>query len=161
MLFALYLQLRDGISVRQPFCKKMKRILFLLFAAALLASCCPCRKAHRLMAKRPVTGIEWQLIRWDNNDIDPDKGSYTLRFTADGKLAGRAVCNTYTASWRKDASMKMQIDKLGATLRSCPTDEQPYFRMLEQTDHYRFDGDMLLLLAGGRLQAVFQPSGAQ
>jgi len=139
----------------------MKRILFLLFTAALLASCCPCRKAHRLMAKRPVTGVEWQLIRLDNNDIDPGEGNYTLRFTDDGMLSGHAVCNTYTATWRKDSSLKIQIGRTASTLRGCPTDEQSYFRMLEQTNGYRFDGDLLLLLTDGKLRAVYQSADAR
>ncbi len=143
------------------FFKTMKRILFLLFTAALLASCCPCRKAHRVMAKRPVTGVEWQLIRWDGSDIDPDKGSYTLRFTDDGKLSGLAVCNTYTATWRKDAQLKMRIGQPASTLRGCQADEQSYFRMLEQTTGYRFDGDLLLLLTDGKLRAVYQSADAQ
>lgn len=134
----------------------MKRILFLLFTVALLASCCPCRKAHRQMVKHPVTGVEWQLIRWDGNDIDPEKGNYTLRFTDDGKLSGRAVCNTYTAIWRKNSLMKMQISRLASTLRGCPADERPYFRMLEQVTGYRFDGDLLLLLTDDGLRAVYQ-----
>lgn len=113
------------------------------------------------MARRPVTGVEWQLIRLDDSDIDPDGGSYTLRFTDDGRLSGRAVCNTYTGTWRKDSSMKMQIGRVASTLRGCQTDEQPYFRMLEQTTGYRFDGDMLLLLTDGRLRAVYQSADAQ
>jgi len=113
------------------------------------------------MAKRPVTGVEWQLIRLDDSDIDPDKDNYTLRFTDDGKLSGHAACNTYTATWRKDSPMKIRIGRLASTLRGCPTDEQPYFRMLEQTNGYRFDGDLLLLLTDGGLRAVYQSADAQ
>ncbi len=113
------------------------------------------------MAKRPVTGVEWQLIRWDGSDIDPDKGSYTLRFADDGKLSGLAVCNNYTATWHKNSSLKMQIDRPASTLRGCQADEQSYFRMLEQTTGYRFDGDLLLLLSDGKLRAVYQSADAQ
>ncbi len=139
----------------------MKRKLFLLLTVALLASCCPCRKTHRQTAERPVTGVEWQLIRWDGSDIYPDKGSYTLRFTDDGRLSGRAVCNTYTATWRKNSQLKMKIDQLASTLRGCPADEQPYLQMLEQVTGYRFDGDLLLLLTNDGLRAVYQSSDAQ
>ncbi len=134
----------------------MKRILYILFTVALLASCCPCRKTHRQMVKQPVTGVEWQLIRWDGSDIDPDKGSYTLRFTDDGRLSGLAVCNTYTATWRRDSPMKMQIGRIASTLRGCPTDEQPYLRMLDEVTGYRFDGDLLLLLTDSGVRAVYQ-----
>ncbi len=139
----------------------MKRKLFLLLTVALLASCCPCRKAHRQMVKQPVTGVEWQLIRWDGKDMDSDKGSYTLRFTDDGRLSGRAVCNTYTATWRKNSQLKMKIGQLASTLRGCPADEQPYLQMLEQVTGYRFDGDLLLLLTNDGLRAVYQSSDAQ
>ncbi len=139
----------------------MKRKLFLLLTVALLASCCPCRKAHRQMVKQPVTGVEWQLIRWDGKDMDSDKGNYTLRFTDDGRLSGRAVCNTYTATWRKNSQLKMKIGQLASTLRGCPADEQPYLQMLEQVTGYRFDGDLLLLLTNDGLRAVYQPADAQ
>ena len=136
----------------------MKRFMYILMlcivAGALLAGCCRCRQKSRTAAALTNT---WQLVKLMGLDVEPAEGSYTLTFTDDGHIAGVGSCNRLMGGYTASGDGKIAIDHPGSTRMMCPDLEREnlYFRVVSDAQAYEIDGDTLMLLNDGEVQAVF------
>jgi heat shock protein HslJ len=75
--------------------------------------------------------------------------SVTMVFSEDGKVAGSAGCNAYTARYDAKGS-RLRFSAPGATRKACPADgvmeqEDSFLKALEAVTTMRIDGDRLEL----------------
>ena len=115
---------------------------------ALAVGCCHCR-AYQKKNRRPLVGTEWQLVQLGGVTYAPETERFTLLFGEENHISG-----SYTAG-EKNA---LSIGPLAATRMACPgmEREMEFFEAVESTTRYDMDGEMLLLLDGDTLKAVFQ-----
>src|SRR5690606_6437456 len=78
-----------------------------------------------------------------------DDSRATLNFGDDGRLSGRASCNTYGASWRLSGE-GLSIEQPYATRMACApalnNQEQEFLAYLESTHHFDISDDGALIL---------------
>lgn len=137
----------------------MKKIIVSAILATLVtmlfAGCCPCRKGKNNLS---LEGREWHLVRMMNHDLQISAEQFTFTFAADGEFSGMGACNRifgkYTISDKRD----MTFSDMASTKRMCPDAEleAAFHKILSQTTHYEIDGDMLMLLSNGDMQAVLK-----
>lgn len=120
----------------------------------MLASCCACRKGANNL---PVEGTVWQVVRMMGRDYSFEKGEFTFTFDA-GRLSGRGACNQINGGYRTTPTGGFSVEGLASTRMMCPEQslETEFAALLERTTHIEVDGNMLLLLSNGELQAVLQ-----
>lgn len=112
---------------------------------------------------RSLAGTNWQVTGVNNGRnalVSLVAGStVTLQFLADGKVAGSAGCNQYTARYEADGS-KLRISAPAATRRLCPEtgvmeQEQAFLKALEAVSTMRMESNRIELRdAQGALQVV-------
>ena len=90
------------------------RLLILLACLSLLAACVP---VPAPAPSNSITGIVWQWVSVTNQTTKqtttvPTPESYTIVFNADGTLAGKADCNSFTGTYSQENGFTI---KLGAT----------------------------------------------
>lgn len=138
------------------------KIALLAAVAALLAGCCACR-TYQKRTRRPLVETRWQLIRLGGKTIQPEEGSFTILFAAEGTLSGTGACNRLTAHYEADDTRALKIGPVAATRMTCPdlALEQEFVAAMESTTHYDMDGPMLMLLCDGELRAVLQALPAE
>ena len=94
---------------------------------------------------------EWIVEDIDGKGIVDDSRS-TLNFGDDGRLTGRASCNTYGASWHLSGE-GISIEQPYATRMACApaldNQEQEFLKLLEGTHHFDISDDGALLLHSG------------
>lgn len=130
-------------------------ILTAALAVALCAGCCPCRKGKNNLS---LQGREWHLVRMMNHDLNITTEQFVFTFAADGTFSGIGACNRIFGQYTIDAKRTMMFSNLASTKMMCPDSELEgeFSKILGQTTHYEIDGDMLLLLSNGDMQAVLQ-----
>jgi len=136
---------------------KIRVILCLAAAAALLTGCCKCRSIQK-HTRRPLVGTEWKLVQMMGQKVEgEDADSFTLLFSAAGEVSGKGACNRLMGGYETDESRSLKIGPLASTRMMCYDErEGEFFKMLEGVTHYDMDGPMLMLLSDGSLFAVFQ-----
>jgi heat shock protein HslJ len=112
---------------------------------------------------RSLAGTTWQVTGINNGRnalVSLVAGStVTLQFLADGKVAGSAGCNQYTARYEADGS-KLRISAPASTRRLCPDtgvmeQEQAFLKALEAVSTMRMEGNRVELRdAKGAMQVV-------
>ncbi len=112
---------------------------------------------------RSLAGTTWQVTGINNGRnalVSLVAGStVTLQFLADGKVAGSAGCNQYTAGYEADGS-KLRISAPASTRRLCPDtsvmeQEQAFLKTLEAVSTMRMEGNRVELRdAKGAMQVV-------
>lgn len=137
----------------------MKKTILLSILVAMISAlfmgCCPCRKGKNNLS---LEGREWHLVRMMNHDLQISAEQFTFTFAADGEFSGMGACNRifgkYTISDKRD----MTFSDMASTKRMCPDAEleAAFHNILSQTTHYEIDGDMLMLLSNGDMQAVLK-----
>ena len=137
----------------------MKRVfivsLLALAASLLVAGCCACRKGKNNM---PLVGTKWHLVRLMERDLNISDEQFVFTFAEDGSFSGMAACNQMMGKYSTTATGGLKLSDLASTRRMCPEAdlEVQFSQILERVTHYEVDGDMLLLLSDGELQAVLQ-----
>lgn len=137
----------------------MKRFMYipmLCIAAALaIVGCCRCGSKSRTAAS--LTGNTWQLAKLMGQQVEPQGESFTLTFGEDGHLSGVGSCNRLFGDFTVTSDGKINIDPLGSTRMLCPDDarENLFFRTVGEAAAYEIDGQTLMLLNNGEVQAVF------
>ena len=112
-----------------------------------------------------LTGTSWNATAINNGkqavaSVVADS-TVTLEFLTDGKAAGSAGCNRYTATWAADGS-KLTFGPAAATRKMCVRpevmqQEQNFLAALGSVAAARFEGDRLeLRTAAGALALVFE-----
>jgi heat shock protein HslJ len=99
-----------------------------------------------------LAGTSWNVTGYNNGRqavVSVLNGtSLTLAFTGDGKVAGSAGCNRYTATYKSDGQ-KLTIGPAAATRKMCAQpdgvmeQEQQFLKALETVATARFEGDRL------------------
>ena len=136
----------------------MKKIISILIVAAvmsLVVGCCACRKGKN---NRPLLGTEWQLVRMMGTDIEVADDQFVFQFSADGRFSGVGACNRMMADYSVTEKRAISFGELAGTRMMCPKVnlEAQFTKILGQATHYEIDGDMLLLLSNGELQALLK-----
>ena len=137
---------------------KIKIVITLMIAAltaTMLGGCCACRKGKNNL---PLVGTEWQLKRLMGRDYTFDKGIFTFTFNDKGEVAGKGACNRIFGSYTTSKTGALTISGIGSTRMACPdmATETAFIELLERATHYEIDGNMLLILCNGEMQAIMQ-----
>ena len=130
-------------------------VIIATIASALFMGCCPCRKGKNNLS---LEGREWHLVRMMNHELQISAEQFTVTFTADGEFAGMGACNRIFGKYTISDKREMTFSGIASTKRMCPDAEleAAFSKILSQTTHYEIDGDMLLLLSNGDMQAVLK-----
>lgn len=137
----------------------MKRIMYIpmlcITAALVIVGCCRCGSRSRAAAT--LDGNTWQLVKLMGQEVTADDGSFTLTFTDEGRIAGVGSCNRLMGDFTATPDGKLVVDHLGSTRMMCPDLEREdlYFRTVGNASAYEIDGETLMLLNDGEVQAVF------
>lgn len=129
--------------------------MMLCIAAGLVAvSCCRCGSKSRSAVSLANT---WQLVKLMGQDVEPSGDSFTLTLTEDGKLHGKGSCNRLFGDYESTPDGKISVGQLGSTRMMCPDTEREnrFFMVVGDAQAYEIDGDTLMLLWDGEVQAVF------
>jgi heat shock protein HslJ len=112
---------------------------------------------------RSLAGTTWQVTGINNGRnalVSLVAGStVTLQFLVDGKVAGSAGCNQYTARYEAEGS-KLKISAPASTRRLCPEagfmeQEQAFLKALEAVSTMRMEGNRVEFRdAQGAMQVV-------
>ncbi|MBQ2007283.1 MAG: META domain-containing protein [Alistipes sp.] len=135
---------------------KMTMVVALL---TLMAGCCACRKGKNNVA---LQGTQWQLVRMMGRDLTFDNDKFVFTFT-DGEFAGMGACNRMMGQYVTSLTGAMTFKGLASTRMMCPdlALETEFAQILERATHYEIDGDMLLILSNGEMQAVLHAINAK
>lgn len=123
--------------------------------ALLAVGCCACRKGKNA---KPLVGTSWHLVRMMERDLQIEPDQFLFTFDAEGRFGGKGACNRMMGGYTTTDKGGMKFSAVASTRMMCPDVEleSELGKILEATTHYEIDGDMLLLLSNGELQAVFQ-----
>lgn len=136
----------------------MKNVISILIATVVLllvVGCCPCRKGKN---NKPLVGTEWQLARMMGTDVAVADDQFVFQFSEDGRFSGVGACNRLMGDYSVTEKRAISFGELAGTRMMCPNInlEAQFTKIISQATHYEIDGDMLLLLSNGELQAVFK-----
>lgn len=146
----------------------MKKFLSYLAMAAVVAvvgfGCCACRQASKNKINKPLTETKWHLVKMMETDAEFDEGKFNIVFAPGesekmGHISGVGACNHIIGGeFEVGEKGKLSVGQLGATRMACPELELEikFFEILRGTTHYEIDGDVLMLLRDGVLQATLQ-----
>lgn len=123
--------------------------------ALLAVGCCACRKGKNA---KPLVGTQWHLVRMMERDLQIAPEQFLFTFDADGQFAGKGGCNRMMGSYKTTDNGGITFSGVASTRMMCPEVdlETELSKILEGATHYEIDGDMLMLLSNGEMQAVFQ-----
>ena len=137
----------------------MKRLMYFsmlcIVAATVIVGCCRCGSKSRTAAT--LDGNTWQLVKLMGQNVEADGDSFTLTFTDEGRVNGKGSCNRVFGDYQTTADGKIAIDHLGSTRMMCPDvgREDLFFQTVGNAAAYEIDGDTLMLLNNGEVQAIF------
>lgn len=127
-----------------------------LFVAmfAFLAGCCACRKGKNNLS---LTGTQWQLVRLMGRDLAFDADKFVFTFSG-GEFSGMGACNRFMGKYTTSDTGALTFEGLASTRMMCPDAEleTEFSQILDRATHYEIDGDMLLILSNGEMQAVLK-----
>lgn len=93
-------------------------------------------------------GVEWVVEDLNGGGII-DRSRATLVFGADGRLSGRASCNTYTAAYTASGDTVRVSDVVGTSRTCAPSlmaQEQRFYDALKNATRFQFRADGALVL---------------
>ena len=122
-------------------------------AVILLSGCCACRKGKNNL---PLHGTEWHLMRLMGKDLALDNDKFVFTFSADGEFAGTGACNRIFGAYKSNDSRALSFENLASTRRMCPDAnlETEFSAVLGRATHYEVDGNILMILSNGEVQAI-------
>ena len=134
--------------------KLLYKISFVVATLFMLAACCPCRKGKNNVA---FVGTQWQLVRLMGRDLAFEGDKFVFAFK-DGEFAGMGACNRFMGQYATTETGALKLEGLATTRMMCPDAalETEFVQVLDRATHYEVDGDMLLILSNGEMQAVLQ-----
>jgi heat shock protein HslJ len=129
--------------------------LLVSMAAALFSGCCPCRKGKNNLT---LEGHSWHLVQMMNHELKITPEQFVFTFAADGTFSGIGACNRIFGKFNVTDKGAMTFENMASTKRMCPDAELEvaFNKILSQTTHYEIDYDMLMLIRGGVVLAVFK-----
>lgn len=105
-----------------------------------------------------IVGPEWRLVEItmpDGGTLRPEGGDLTLTFDAEGRVGGRADCNSFGGAYTLNADGSMRLDQVVSTLMACPPPSpgDAFLRVLNGVDHASVtDGQLSLRGATGEMR---------
>lgn len=139
---------------------KMKQ--FLCAAAALLLMSA-CESSKQCL---PLEGTQWKLTEMEgtaNPAFSAEADTFNITFDAEKKMVyGAGACNRLFGPYVLTAEDGVDIERLAATMMACPNLdlENRFTKLLEESDSYKIDGDVLTLFDDGRKLLVFKGTTA-
>ena len=133
----------------------MISILVVAVVAVAMVGCCACRKGKN---NKPLTGTEWHLERMMGQEVDIDADQFVFVFSNDGRFSGVGACNRMMGDYSITDKGAIKFGALAGTRMMCPKAhlEAEFTKIIGQATHYEIDGELLLILSNGELQAVFR-----
>lgn len=133
------------------------KVTMLVASAVMLSSCCACRKGKNNL---PLIGTQWQVVRIMGQDYSFDKDKFVFTFNA-GNFSGVGACNRMMGEFTSSTTGALKFQNLASTKMMCPNAdlETKLAQILDGATHYEVDGNLLLILSNGEMQAVFQAVG--
>ena len=121
--------------------------------ALMFAGCCACRKGKNNL---PLQGTEWHLMRLMGKDLALDNDKFVFTFSADGEFAGTGACNRIFGAYKSNDSRALSFENIASTRRMCPDAnlETQFVEILDRATHYEVDGNILMILSNGEVQAI-------
>ena len=111
----------------------------------------PAPTATPAPAPDPLAGTRWEVVNYNNGSaittLLPET-RITLDFGTDGRITGRAGCNSYSAGYRVNGS-SIAIEQPAATSLWCAEpagimdQEAAFLAALQSAATFRVDGNML------------------
>ena len=126
-----------------------------LLVVAVGVGCCACRKGKN---NKSLTGQKWHMVKMMEQELSIKPEQFLFSFEQGGKFAGVAACNTLMGEYQITERGDMKFTNVASTRRMCREAEleRQFQEILSRTTHYEIDGDMLMLLSNGEMQAVLQ-----
>ena len=120
----------------------MRQIVFCFLAVSLFFSCKPAEKSASL------TGTKWVLESMNGREVKlKELTSEVFMTLEDGKVNGKAGCNSFFGSYELGEGNQLDFGPMGATKMACPDMdiEVFFFTMLDSTRIYTIEGNKLSL----------------
>jgi len=132
-------------------------LIALTLGAVTLSGCTPTQEAPP--APAGLAGTAWQLVEFQSMDdaqgitrpANPTR--YTIRFSADGRVAARLDCNRGMGNWTSEGAGALRIGPLATTRMLCPPPSDGD-RLGKQLDYVRS-----YLIRDGRLHMSLMADG--
>lgn len=108
-----------------------------------------------------LIGTTWQLeriLRADDTWLHADANETdSIRFADDGRVSGKAGCNSYFGGYEVVDTNELKFSQMGATLMACPNASlaDTFMKMLGQVDSFAVAGQQLYLFADDGAMLVF------
>ena len=133
----------------------MISILVVAVVAVAMVGCCACRKGKN---NKPLTDTEWHLERMMGQEVDIDADQFVFVFSNDSRFSGVGACNRMMGDYSITDKGAIKFGALAGTRMMCPKAhlEAEFTKIIGQATHYEIDGELLLILSNGELQAVFR-----
>ena len=127
--------------------------VIMTLVAIMLGGCCACRKGKNNL---PLQGTEWHLMRMMGQDLALDNDKFVFTFSADGEFAGTGACNRIFGAYKSTDSRALKFENIASTRRMCPDAnlETQFVEILDRATHYEVDGNILMILSNGEVQAI-------
>ena len=127
--------------------------VIMTLVALMLGGCCACRKGKNNL---PLQGTEWHLMRLMGKDLALDNDKFVFTFSADGEFAGTGACNHIFGAYKSNDSRALSFENIASTRRMCPDAnlETEFSAVLSRATHYEVDGNVLMILSNGEVQAI-------
>ena len=134
--------------------KTFVKMTLAIVAFVLVTGCCACRKGKNNVA---LTGTQWHLVRMMGRDLGLDADKFVFTFDG-GEFAGVGACSRLMGKYTTSSTGDMKFEGLASTRMMCPDAEleTEFSQILDRATHYEIDGDMLMILSNGEMQAVLQ-----
>lgn len=135
----------------------MKKLFALFVIAVLTVGCCSTCRLRTKNAK-PLEGTVWHLVKVGGENLSLPADAFNIILNENG-LGGRGACNSLLGQYATGEKSALRFSHLGSTKMLCPDNEaleMKLIRILSQTTHYDIDYDMLMLMKGGEILAVFK-----
>ena len=127
--------------------------VIMTLVALMLGGCCACRKGKNNL---PLQGTEWHLMRLMGRDLSVDADKFLFTFSEDGEFGGTGACNRIFGAYKSNDSRALSFENLASTRRMCPDAnlETEFSAVLGRATHYEVDGNILMILSNGEVQAI-------
>ena len=127
--------------------------VIMTLVALMLGGCCACRKGKNNL---PLQGTEWHLMRMMGQDLTIDNDKFVFTFSADGEFAGTGACNRIFGAYKSTDARALKFENIASTRRMCPDAnlETQFVEILDRATHYEVDGNILMILSNGEVQAI-------
>ena len=132
---------------------KAIKCVILVTLMVTFASCCGCRKNRSSI---PLNGTRWHLIQLGGENITSD--GYLMTFGTDGRISGVGDCNNFSGPFTRNLKQLKVADNLVSNRKMCLNQarEDKFLKMLLAIDSYSIDGNRLVLIKNGDVQAIFE-----